>query len=83
MLCAPPHVLLRRAWQPSRPHPAPRPPQLPLEEARSRISQFASEREWGEFHTPRNLLLALVGEVRLRTRMHAPGRNGGREGGGG
>ncbi len=27
------------------------------------IDQFASEREWEVFHTPRNLTLALVGEV--------------------
>lgn len=28
-----------------------------------KIRQFAAEREWEKFHTPRNLLLALVGEV--------------------
>eukprot|EP01138_Halocafeteria_seosinensis_P006961 gb/GECG01007119.1/.p1 GENE.gb/GECG01007119.1/~~gb/GECG01007119.1/.p1 ORF type:complete len:269 (+),score=37.93 gb/GECG01007119.1/:1-807(+) len=27
------------------------------------ISQFAEEREWDQFHSPRNLLLAMVGEV--------------------
>ena len=27
------------------------------------LSSFASERDWHKFHTPRNLLLALVGEV--------------------
>lgn len=27
------------------------------------IRRFSDERDWGQFHTPRNLLLALVGEV--------------------
>ena len=27
------------------------------------LGEFASEREWDQFHTPRNLLLALTGEV--------------------
>lgn len=26
-------------------------------------AEFAAERDWGQFHQPRNLLLALVGEV--------------------
>jgi len=34
-----------------------------LEHFRSRMHQFAEERDWQQFHTPRNLLLALVGEV--------------------
>lgn len=34
-----------------------------LDELRQRMSSFCAEREWGRFHTPRNLLLALVGEV--------------------
>ena len=29
----------------------------------NRLREFAAERGWGEFHTPRNLVLALVGEV--------------------
>lgn len=29
----------------------------------SELRQFARDRQWGRFHTPRNLLLALVGEV--------------------
>jgi dCTP diphosphatase len=29
----------------------------------SELSEFASERDWEQFHTPRNLLLALIGEV--------------------
>jgi dCTP diphosphatase len=34
-----------------------------LEEITKRVRQFADAREWQKFHTPRNLLLALVGEV--------------------
>ena len=30
---------------------------------RTRIAEFAEAREWGPFHTPRNLILALSGEV--------------------
>lgn len=34
-----------------------------LEELTSRIRDFTTQRDWDQFHTPRNLLLALVGEV--------------------
>ncbi|XP_053120083.1 dCTP pyrophosphatase 1 isoform X2 [Hemicordylus capensis] len=34
-----------------------------LEDIRSIQSAFATERGWGKYHQPRNLLLALVGEV--------------------
>ncbi|OWM87985.1 dCTP pyrophosphatase 1-like [Punica granatum] len=34
-----------------------------LEELRKRMAEFARERDWDQFHSPRNLLLALVGEV--------------------
>ncbi|KAM3822067.1 dCTP pyrophosphatase 1 isoform 1-T2 [Vipera latastei] len=34
-----------------------------LEDIRSLQSAFAAERDWGKYHQPRNLLLALVGEV--------------------
>lgn len=34
-----------------------------LEDIRRDVAQFASERDWDQFHSPRNLLLALVGEV--------------------
>ncbi len=27
------------------------------------LRKFADERDWGQFHTPKNLVLALVGEV--------------------
>ncbi|KAE8714506.1 dCTP pyrophosphatase 1 [Hibiscus syriacus] len=34
-----------------------------LEELKKRMAEFAKERDWDQFHSPRNLLLALVGEV--------------------
>src|SRR4051794_34545805 len=34
-----------------------------LGELRARIRQFSADRDWDQFHTPRNLILALVGEV--------------------
>jgi len=34
-----------------------------LDELRLRLQSFAAERDWDKFHTPRNLALALVGEV--------------------
>ncbi|XP_075085314.1 uncharacterized protein LOC142168659 isoform X2 [Nicotiana tabacum] len=34
-----------------------------LELLKENMADFAKEREWDQFHTPRNLLLALVGEV--------------------
>lgn len=34
-----------------------------LVELSSRIARFAEVREWQRFHTPRNLVLALAGEV--------------------
>ncbi|XP_009608226.1 uncharacterized protein [Nicotiana tomentosiformis] len=34
-----------------------------LELLKEKMADFAKEREWDQFHTPRNLLLALVGEV--------------------
>lgn len=34
-----------------------------LEQLRRAQQMFAAERDWDQFHTPRNLLLALVGEV--------------------
>ena len=36
---------------------------ITLEEASERLKGFVAEREWTQFHTPRNLALALVGEV--------------------
>lgn len=39
------------------------PASLTLEELRGDMAQFVTEREWGAFHTPRNLLLALLAEA--------------------
>ncbi|KAF9688332.1 hypothetical protein SADUNF_Sadunf02G0186500 [Salix dunnii] len=34
-----------------------------LEDLEKKMAGFAKERDWDQFHSPRNLLLALVGEV--------------------
>ena len=34
-----------------------------FEDIRREVAAFADERDWEQFHSPRNLLLALVGEV--------------------
>ncbi|KNA16560.1 hypothetical protein SOVF_088070 [Spinacia oleracea] len=34
-----------------------------LEDLKLKMAEFAKERDWDQFHSPRNLLLALVGEV--------------------
>ncbi|KAL1806273.1 hypothetical protein ACET3Z_029341 [Daucus carota] len=34
-----------------------------LEDLKNKMADFAKERDWDQFHSPRNLLLALVGEV--------------------
>jgi NTP pyrophosphatase (non-canonical NTP hydrolase) len=34
-----------------------------LDELRHRLRDFAEERDWGQFHTPKNLAMALAGEV--------------------
>ncbi|XP_002973230.2 dCTP pyrophosphatase 1 [Selaginella moellendorffii] len=34
-----------------------------LQDLRSKLQEFARVRDWDQFHSPRNLLLALVGEV--------------------
>ena len=34
-----------------------------LEDLRKQLEQFARERDWEKFHTPRSLLIAMVGEV--------------------
>jgi len=36
---------------------------LSLESIRQMHSEFSIQRNWNQFHTPRNILLALVGEV--------------------
>nr|XP_043634831.1 dCTP pyrophosphatase 1-like [Erigeron canadensis] len=34
-----------------------------LSDLKKKMADFAKERDWDQFHSPRNLLLALVGEV--------------------
>ena len=34
-----------------------------LDELRERVRQFSAERDWGRFHDPKSVLLALVGEL--------------------
>lgn len=34
-----------------------------LEELRAEVAKFAAERDWDQFHSIRNLILAMVGEV--------------------
>jgi dCTP diphosphatase len=38
-------------------------PELTLEQLRKKIRTFVEERDWDQYHSPRNLLLAFVGEV--------------------
>ena len=35
----------------------------PVEELRDQLRAFARERDWEQFHTPKNLAMALAGEV--------------------
>ncbi|GMN54229.1 hypothetical protein TIFTF001_023362 [Ficus carica] len=39
------------------------PKDVSLQELRDRLAEFAQVRGWDQYHSPRNLLLALVGEV--------------------
>jgi len=34
-----------------------------LEDLRQAVAAFAAERDWEQFHSPRNLLLALISEI--------------------
>ena len=36
---------------------------MDISDVRARLRAFTDERDWAQFHTPRNLTLALVGEV--------------------
>jgi dCTP diphosphatase len=36
---------------------------ISLDQLRRALQVFAKERQWEQYHTPRNLVLALVGEV--------------------
>lgn len=35
----------------------------PLESLRQRLAEFASERDWEQFHSPKNLAMALIAEA--------------------
>lgn len=37
--------------------------QTEFEELTALLSQFAAKRDWGKFHTPKNLAMAVAGEV--------------------
>ena len=63
-------------------------PDVTLEQIRAEMQQFATDREWDQYHTPRNLALALVGEVgelceifqwRGEVAPGVPGQNGRRQ----
>jgi NTP pyrophosphatase (non-canonical NTP hydrolase) len=34
-----------------------------LDKIRKRLEEFAQDRDWSQFHSPKNLVMALVGEV--------------------
>ena len=34
-----------------------------IEEIQARLAEFAKERDWEQFHSPKNLSMALAGEV--------------------
>ncbi len=36
---------------------------ISLEHIRQQVSNFAKERDWEQFHSPRNLLLAVISEI--------------------
>lgn len=36
---------------------------LSIKELQDRLASFASERDWDQFHSPKNLVMALSGEV--------------------
>ena len=36
---------------------------MSLSDIKLRIRQFATDRQWSKFHTPRNIVLALMGEI--------------------
>ena len=38
-------------------------PEESLRELQNRLQQFATDRDWDQFHNPKNLVMALTGEV--------------------
>lgn len=51
--CGVTHVTLPHDW----------PMDVDIDELGLRVRAFAEERDWGQFHTPKNLAMALAGEV--------------------
>ncbi len=43
--------------------PAPPAPPANLEQLRDRLRRFAQERDWDQFHSPKNLAMALIAEA--------------------
>lgn len=43
--------------------PATPPPEDSLEQLRARLARFAAVRDWDQFHSPKNLAMALAGEA--------------------
>ncbi len=64
------------ATTPASQPPAPSPSPVSLVDVRDALRAFAAARDWDQYHTPRNLLLALTGEVgelaELFQVLHAP-----------
>jgi dCTP diphosphatase len=36
---------------------------MPIADLQAQLREFAAERDWEQFHSPKNLVMALVGEV--------------------
>jgi hypothetical protein len=47
--------------------------EVTLEELRKRMADFAKERDWDQFHSPRNLLLAMVRHQPFSSASPIPG----------
>jgi NTP pyrophosphatase (non-canonical NTP hydrolase) len=45
------------------PAPAPAPPLATLDDLRERLRRFAAARDWDQFHSPKNLAMALIAEA--------------------
>jgi len=55
----PPHVALPSTIR----HPMTSPPMRDLNEIRDELRRFAAERDWEQFHSPKNLVMALMVET--------------------
>jgi dCTP diphosphatase len=47
----------------TKPTPASIPPPDSLDDLRERLRRFAAERDWGQFHTPKNLAMSVAIEA--------------------